>query len=90
MIKESFRNVSYFFVFGYLQVFLREVIALASLDAFAESSVAMKQAMALSGMSHVMVKCLLHGFRGEFFHTVTFLIPTTFFFVFMYATLDKS
>ena len=56
MIKESFRNVSCFFVFGYLQVFLREVIALASLDAFAESSVAMKHAMVLSGMSHVMVK----------------------------------
>ena len=56
MIKESFRNVSCFFVFGYLQVFLREVIASASLDAFAESSVAMKQAMVVSGMSHVMVK----------------------------------
>ena len=56
MIKESFRNVSCFFVFGYLQVFLREVIALAPLDAFAESSVPMKQAMVLSGMSHVMVK----------------------------------
>ena len=55
MIKESFRNVSCFFVFGYLQVFLREVIASASLDAFAESSVAMKQAI-VSGMSHVMVK----------------------------------
>ena len=56
MIKESFLNVSCFFVFGYLQVFLREVIASASLDAFAESSVAMKQAMVVSGMSHVMVK----------------------------------
>lgn len=55
MIKESFLNVSCFFVFGYLQVFLREVIASASLDAFAESSVAMKQAI-VSGMSHVMVK----------------------------------
>ena len=56
MIKESFLNVSCFFVFGYLQVFLREVIASASLDAFAESSVAMKQAMVVSRMSHVMVK----------------------------------
>ena len=44
------------FVFGYLRVFLREVIASASLDAFAESSVAMKQAMAVSRMSHEMVK----------------------------------
>ena len=70
MIKESFLNVSCFFVFGYLQVFLREVIASASLDAFAESSVAMKQAVVVSGMSHVMVNCLLHGFRGKFFHTV--------------------
>ena len=56
LIKESFRNVSCFFVFGYLQVFLREVIASASLDASAESSVAMKQAMVVSGMSHVIVK----------------------------------
>ena len=55
-IKESFRNMSCFFVFGYLQVFLREVIASASLDAFAESSVAMKRAIVVSGMSHVMVK----------------------------------
>ena len=51
--------VSCFFVFGYLQVFLREVIALASLDAFAESSVAMKQAMVVSGMSSVMVKLVV-------------------------------
>ena len=56
LIKESFRNVSCFFVFGYLQVFLHEVIASASLDASAESSVAMKQAMVVSGMSHVIVK----------------------------------
>ena len=56
LIKESFLNVSCFFVFGYLQVFLREVIASASLDASAESSVAMKQAMVVSGMSHVIVK----------------------------------
>ena len=56
LIKESFRNVSCFFVFGYLQVFLHEVIASASLDASAESSVAMKQVMVVSGMSHVIVK----------------------------------
>ena len=56
LIKESFRNVSCFFVFGYLQVFLHEVIASASLDVSAESSVAMKQAMVVSGMSHVIVK----------------------------------
>ena len=43
-------------MFGYLQVFLHEVIASASLDASAESSVAMKQAMVVSGMSHVIVK----------------------------------
>ena len=48
--------MSCFFVFGYLQVFLREVIASASLDVSAESSVAMKQAMVVSGMSHVIVK----------------------------------
>ena len=32
MIRESFHSVSYFFVFGYLQVFLRKVIASASLE----------------------------------------------------------
>ena len=48
--------MSCFFVFGYFQVFLHEVIASASLDASAESSVAMKQAMVVSGMSHVIVK----------------------------------
>ena len=48
--------MSSFFVFGYLQVFLHEVIASASLDASAESSVAMKQAKVVSGMSHVIVK----------------------------------
>ena len=86
MIKESFLNVSCFFVFGYLQVFLREVIASASLDAFAESSVAMKQAMVVSGMSHVMVKLFapwvswkVLPYSGKIvllfvLHTVAFLI----------------
>ena len=86
MIKESFRNVSCFFVFGYLQVFLREVIASASLDAFAESSVAMKQAMVVSGMSHIMVKLFapwvswkVLPYSGKIvllfvLHTVAFLI----------------
>ena len=86
MIKKSFRNVSCFFVFGYLQVFLREVIASASLDAFAESSVAMKQAMVVSGMSHVMVKLFapwvswkVLPYSGKIvllfvLHTVAFLI----------------
>ena len=86
MIKESFLNVSCFFVFGYLQVFLREVIASASLDAFAESSVAMKQAMIVSGMSHVMDKLFapwvswkVLPYSGKIvllfvLHTVAFLI----------------
>lgn len=86
MIKESFLNVSCFFVFGYLQVFLREVIASASLDAFAESSVSMKQAMVVSGMSHVMVKLFapwvswkVLPYSGKIvllfvLHTVAFLI----------------
>ena len=34
MIKESFHTVSCFFVFGYLQVFLRKVIASACLEKF--------------------------------------------------------
>ena len=88
MIKESFRNVSCFFVFGYLQVFLREVIASVSLDAFAESSVPMKQAMVLSGMSHVMVKLFAPWVSWKVLpysdkiallfvlHTVAFLIIT--------------
>ena len=88
MIKESFRNVSCFFVFGYLQVFLRKVIASASLDAFAESSVPMKQAMVLSGMSHVMVKLFAPWVSWKVLpysdkiallfvlHTVAFLIIT--------------
>ena len=88
MIRESFHSVSYFFVFGYLQVFLRKVIASVSLDAFAESSVPMKQAMVLSGMSHVMVKLFAPWVSWKVLpysdkiallfvlHTVAFLIIT--------------
>ena len=88
MIRESFHSVSYFFVFGYLQVFLRKVIASASSDAFAESSVPMKQAMVLSGMSHVMVKLFAPWVSWKVLpcsgriallfvlHTVAFLIIT--------------
>ena len=88
MIRESFHSVSYFFVFGYLQVFLRKVIASASLDAFAECSAPMKQAMVLSGMSHVMVKLFAPWVSWKVLpysdkialvfvlHTVAFLIIT--------------